>query len=149
MMTYHSKVSEIPYIENYLALMVSICAGVNPESAFKRLGTSCDVKKKRPAKHWDGETIQKAADLKNSGLTWLEVGEKMGIEEIDSIRLAVYKEKIPLKKSHKVWSDEDMEKVDRMRKAGVKWEEIGKVFNVPATTVASTYLRRKGTRNDR
>lgn len=141
-MTYHSKVSEIPYIENYMALMVSIFAGVNPEGAFKRLGLSGNAKKRRAAKHWDDATIEKAAELKNSGLKWLEVGDVLGIDEVDSLRTAVKKKGVFIEKVYRTWNDEDIEKVAEMRNAGMAWKEIAKEFDTTPVNISSIYNKR-------
>lgn len=123
-MIYHS---DDAYMENYMALAVSILGNCPPDIAFRRLYGS--EKKRKIRNHWAEEQIQKAAEMKSSGMTWREVCDVLGIENLDNFRSCVYL-RAKVKKSEPRWTPEKVRQVKQMKASGMTAAEIGKEFNV-------------------
>lgn len=79
--------------ENYMALCVSILAGVNPEEAFKRLSGRAKKSEEKRNKKWSETEIIIMRLLREKGNTWDEVGRQYGISGHQARSLVMYHER--------------------------------------------------------
>lgn len=67
-MTYHSNEA---YIENYMALAVSILGNCPPDAAFRRLEKGVSHKNHK----WSWEDIDEIQTCRNQGMKWEDIAE--------------------------------------------------------------------------
>ena len=51
---------------------------------------------------------------------------------------------------YRQWTEEDVKFIEKSRKAGIQWSEIGKKFSMGAKSVCSAYyqIKKRGRKND-
>lgn len=130
------------YAANYYALYISILAKKQPDTAFVKMGL---VQPKNRGRGYCLEELEAVDRLRQSGWTWRQIGDHMGITPTMAIkRFKRYQEIIdkPIPPAEKApIPHPEMLKLVEMRATGATWEQIGRAFKITPWAATMRYHR--------
>lgn len=123
-------------------------AKLKPEPKKKKPVSVKPPKPPKPPKPttgiWTEENINKLIALHQQGLAYSEIARELGVTKnsvTSKIQRLIHFGILESRMDHILWSEEDLEKLSKLREDGKTWEEIGQVFCKSGSTCQVTFSR--------
>lgn len=123
-------------------------AKLTPEPKKRRrksaAGASCHA--------WTEEATDQLIELHRQGLPYSDIGARLGVTKnsvTSKVQRLIEEGVLQPRVDQVVWSDEDMEKLFRLRAQGKTWAEIADIFGRKLSACQMAYKREKGKRNEK
>lgn len=123
-------------------------AKLKPEPKKKKPVSVKPPKPPKPPKPttsiWTEENINKLIELHRQGLTYSEIARELGITKnsvTSKVQRLINFGILESRMDHILWSEEDIEKLFKLREDGKTWAEIGQIFGKSSNTCQVTFSR--------
>ena len=136
--------------EGWAAFAIAIILDVSTETAFDLLSDPDYLTgNKRQRNKYTAKDMADIENLTKSGLSWKEIGEIYGRSASGMCHLyKYYQEKKGVKRRRGgKYTEQDLEKMGRLKASGMTWKQVGEVFNMGPNNACQRYkkyLKKKG-----
>lgn len=123
-------------------------AKLKPEPKKKKPAAVKPPKPPKPPKPttgiWTEENINKLIELHRQGLTYSEIARELGITKnsvTSKVQRLINLGVLESRMDHILWTEEDLDKMFKLRADGKTWAEIGEFFGKSSNTCQVTFSR--------